>query len=480
METRTKGAMIVLLTLCIAAHHDVTSADFVLPVQTHADDPNACLLFSQPNGDGYFTCCRGFFKNDSANLMENCRECPDGVYGTNCQSKCRCRNGALCSNIDGSCACPEYYFGALCDMSCNCKNGATCDKIDGFCQCQEGFYGDLCQSECTCPTNSLCKGGECVCKAGYYGTGNSCQRCNCSVNEMCDSSTGRCTCKPGYYAERCEKRCSCFNGATCFADSCICSQGWVGPNCTVCDKNWLVRSDRPFCEDRCLHCFNGDTCSPQDGSCHCTPGWQGNKCDRRCDVGFYGNNCSEPCRCVNGSCHHITGTCTCERGWTGEYCDRPCPENCILCSAHACTSCKPGWTGVNCTSHCQLGHYGDGCRERCPKCHCSDSCHHVDGSCQNVDRCVGIECVCKNGGTCLENPFSCECTADWNGTYCDQKIPTTQNYGLLENDASLGRDETELTNKSTGVSDRVFNRDRPSAILITAATLTALVAIVMV
>ncbi|XP_070549945.1 multiple epidermal growth factor-like domains protein 11 isoform X2 [Ptychodera flava] len=312
METRTKGAMVVLLTLCIAALHDVTSADVVLPVQTHADDPNACLLFSQPNGDGYFTCCRGFFKNDSANLMENCRECPDGVYGTNCQSKCRCRNDALCSNIDGSCVCPEYYFGALCDMSCNCKNGATCDKIDGFCQCQEGFYGDLCQSECTCPTNSLCKGGECVCKAGYYGTGNSCQRCNCSVNEMCDSSTGRCTCKPGYYAERCEKRCSCFNGATCFTDSCICSQGWVGPNCTVCDKNWLVRSDRPFCEDRCLHCFNGDTCSPQDGSCHCTPGWQGNKCDRRCDVGFYGNNCSEPCRCVNGSCHHITGTCTCD------------------------------------------------------------------------------------------------------------------------------------------------------------------------
>lgn len=31
--------------------------------------------------------------------------CPEGKHGANCSSSCRCKNGAQCSPVDGSCFC---------------------------------------------------------------------------------------------------------------------------------------------------------------------------------------------------------------------------------------------------------------------------------------------------------------------------------------------------------------------------------------
>lgn len=42
-------------------------------------------------------------------------------------------------------ACPEGYFGKNCSFACKCKNGASCDPVSGSCRCPPGVRGDLCQ-----------------------------------------------------------------------------------------------------------------------------------------------------------------------------------------------------------------------------------------------------------------------------------------------------------------------------------------------
>lgn len=43
--------------------------------------------------------------------------CPQGFYGLDCQQKCACMNGALCSHITGECSCPSGWIGPQCNQS---------------------------------------------------------------------------------------------------------------------------------------------------------------------------------------------------------------------------------------------------------------------------------------------------------------------------------------------------------------------------
>lgn len=42
-------------------------------------------------------------------------------------------------------ACSEGFFGKNCSFHCKCKNGASCDPVTGSCRCPPGVSGDLCQ-----------------------------------------------------------------------------------------------------------------------------------------------------------------------------------------------------------------------------------------------------------------------------------------------------------------------------------------------
>lgn len=42
-------------------------------------------------------------------------------------------------------ACSEGFFGKNCSFPCKCKNGASCDPVSGSCRCPPGVSGDLCQ-----------------------------------------------------------------------------------------------------------------------------------------------------------------------------------------------------------------------------------------------------------------------------------------------------------------------------------------------
>ncbi|MEQ2236282.1 hypothetical protein ILYODFUR_010968, partial [Ilyodon furcidens] len=96
-----------------------------------------------------------------------------------------------------------------------------------------------------------------------------------------------------------------FAGVRC--DS-MCAEGLWGPNCSY----------------SCT-CENGGSCSPEDGTCMCAPGYRGTNCRRTCSPGFYGLRCGQSCpQCVHsdGACHHVSGRCNCLSGFFGSLCNQ--------------------------------------------------------------------------------------------------------------------------------------------------------------
>lgn len=86
-------------------------------------------------------------------VLLQCTNCPEGTYGLDCRSICKCQNGAKCNIVDGTCkcasgwmgeycqeVCPEDYWGENCNNICNCNHG-RCNRTTGDCNCNPGFFG---------------------------------------------------------------------------------------------------------------------------------------------------------------------------------------------------------------------------------------------------------------------------------------------------------------------------------------------------
>ncbi|KAL2300700.1 hypothetical protein Nmel_013585 [Mimus melanotis] len=144
----------------------------------------------------------------------------------------------------------------------------------------------------------------------------------------------------------------------------ICTQGRWGPNCSIS-----------------CSCENGGSCSPEDGTCDCAPGFRGPLCQRICPPGFYGHHCSQPCpQCVhsNGPCHHVSGHCDCLPGFSGPLCNQEPAVNCLVFSV------------------CPSGKFGKDCAEVC-QCTENGTCNPIDGSCQCFPGWIGMDCSQKRG-----------------------------------------------------------------------------------
>lgn len=90
------------------------------------------------------------------------------------------------------------------------------------------------------------------------------------------------------------------------------------------------------------------------------PGFQGDRCDKPCEDGFYGPDCIKKCKCqgtATASCNRVTGACHCHPGFTGEFCHALCPE---------------GTFGLKCVNECPK-ECGDGY-----ECDAAIGCCHVD------------------------------------------------------------------------------------------------------
>lgn len=71
--------------------------------------------------------------------MLQCTErCPSGRWGLGCQEVCKCKRGAECSNINGSCKCTPGWMGPDCSKRV----------------CPDGYYGKNCSQICDCDVNN--------------------------------------------------------------------------------------------------------------------------------------------------------------------------------------------------------------------------------------------------------------------------------------------------------------------------------------
>ncbi|XP_031561818.1 multiple epidermal growth factor-like domains protein 10 isoform X2 [Actinia tenebrosa] len=213
------------------------------------------------------------------------------------------------------------------------------------------------------------------------------------------------------------RECLCENNATCSPNNgiCTCTQGWEGQ---YCNKK---RCDHRHYGDECQHrcsCFNGASCHPVTGECLCSAGYRGVNCNTTCPEGTYGFKCTKDCTCpINTVCSPIDGSCTFKYKfeYNGTHCECR-PKNsipgCEACNCSQLGTCD--LTTGECM--CQVGYTGESCR----KLHCGDK-HYVPG-------CHG-NCNCQYNATCYERDWSCDCLPGWTGKSCNDSCPDGR-YGI--------------------------------------------------
>ncbi|XP_070546378.1 scavenger receptor class F member 2-like [Ptychodera flava] len=288
------------------------------------DAQHACPWYNTIKDEEVYRCCSGFYLED--------RKCI---------------------------ACPRDSFGYRCARTCDCKSHEQCDPVYG-CKCKPGKWGNKCEKSCSPSCNDM---------------------------EECNQRNGKCRCPPGKWGKKCEHHCQCYTRAQCDRQTgtCQCETGWMGDTCTDCNESEVDDTGKRFCTDKCLHCFNGESCSITDpASCDCTPGWKGNKCNisipLTCDSRFNRDMCRnhndcdgfqgcnlKSCKCDECARGYRGEKCKlpCKRGTYGYGCENSCSDVCESGQCHhitgSCTPCPSGYHGENCVDECPAGHYGYNC-----------------------------------------------------------------------------------------------------------------------
>ncbi|KAK3612288.1 hypothetical protein CHS0354_011006 [Potamilus streckersoni] len=421
------------------------------------------------NGQSQCYCNKGYRFDTSNTTCEDIDECKSSLCDSICTNTngtydCGCYEGKKIASDGRTCIdCTEGSYGINCNLSCSCipENTVTCDKRTGNCTCHAGFIGVKCEidvNECEkqnggCPEHSHCininGSKECVCTTGYIKT----------VSGNCEACDGK------HYGRDCANECTCFltNAQECnnVNGTCICRDGWQGPNCTkdldecenpttcskpntrcsnthgsfvcACNDGYRIK-DKLECQDidECLEGIDNcsQACENTLGSfkCTCASGFSGDgvKCTE-CEIGHWGIGCKMDCSC-NGTnslgCDKSTG-CLCFGNWTGIYCNQDtdecsipdvCPKNshCVNSIGSFSCLCNPGYTqnGSRGCEPCSGNRYEANCSKTC-RCNMANS-RNVDQTCDHETG----KCICKFGwqGDCSVDRNECEdpeiCSSD--------------------------------------------------------------------
>ena len=225
---------------------------------------------------------------------------------TSWSSECSCpvEDGSVSSPSASSLHPPEKTDSPSfqCPVLCSGRGA----YVGGSCECQPGFKGKECQlkiEECDpkdCNGNGVCVEGECACKTGWKGSScltpsNECEVQDCNGHGLCQS--GVCKCSPGFKGIHCEHEdCqdpSCSSHGVCFGTQCICDSGWKGDNCSILSVAPKVER----CPSSCSGPDHGECVNvppsaspykPNPSSVHDKALW---KCS--CKPGWTGVDCSE-------------------------------------------------------------------------------------------------------------------------------------------------------------------------------------------
>ena len=346
--------------------------------------------------------------NSTANqkfVVENLSDVEVGADCTLCYQH-QCQNGGKClqPNSDFECSCQEGFKDPICSTNIDeclqnlCLNGQCLDGIANYtCNCQKGWEGWLCDKDID----------ECELEPCQHG--GTCQ-------QTLEPGNYTCQCTNDYEGHSCEevkvKTCAhtpCLNGGSCRPGrtpnsddlyKCDCTTGYKGVNCEI---------KKDFCVENGFPCKNGADCVSVDSTfhykCMCPPGFTGQHCEAEID-----ECASQPCL-NGGKCHDKLAAFICDCANTG-YSGQVCEFNIDECVE---TPCMNNGTCVD-----TMGDY----KCECPTYFCGKNCQRQD-PCQVQNATV----LCQNGGVCLpdcdknqEPFFKCECTEEWTGPNCSQKV----------------------------------------------------------
>nr|XP_022307811.1 scavenger receptor class F member 2-like [Crassostrea virginica] len=244
-----------------------------------------------------------------------------------------------------------------------------------------------------------------------------------AYNELCEVEALGCPI-PGYYGESCSTPCpqNCLEGHCHITEgTCLgCLPGYNGPRCDTKCNDFKYGLG---CNKTCGKCYQGEPCDHVTGVClnGCDAGVYGDKCMTECQVGSYGSNCRENCSVNCGlpkTCNRETGRCT--------------------------SRCQPGWDGITCKTKCSNYSYGPVCNQTCGQCLDDLPCHHVNGSCLGgcapgferkdcktacSNNTYGLHCTltcgnCSNGQQCHHVTGTCPqgCVQGYDGDTCDTRL----------------------------------------------------------
>uniref|UniRef100_A0AAX7VLU9 Cubilin n=1 Tax=Astatotilapia calliptera TaxID=8154 RepID=A0AAX7VLU9_ASTCA len=343
------------------------------------------------------------------------------VQRVSCSSN-PCQNGGTCLNLLNSyhCICPGNWGGPNCatdvnecqvysGMSQGCQNGATCVNTAGSftCSCPPEWHGTLCMmryDDCRNAGSDLCVHGlcidadrviagqpkyQCICESGWEAPAGN-PACVADVDE-CNLPNKPCSTNPAV---------PCYNTQGSFYCG-ACPSGWQGNGYSCQDVDECLTNNGGCSTTPMVQCLN------TMGSFHCGP----------CPPGYEGDGkaCTQSniCDTNNGGCYPLATcssspgsslpVCTCPPGYIGNgYGPTGCTQTSNICQTNnPCVNgqcvditsnpgyicnCNSGWEGVNCD--------------------------------QNINECSSNPC--QNGGTCTDgiNGFTCTCTTQWTGEFC--------------------------------------------------------------
>ena len=368
------------------------------------------------------TCAIGFCSSDCSLSGSNCGTCDPGKFGAGCNKNCpgfpnTCNGHGTCSEgIQGTglCTCFSGYASIDCSVTCAggastpCSNRGQCELTSGSCKCYPGYAGASCNIECPGKSVEKTCQGHGVCFDGANGNGT-------------------CACYRGFWGAICQNTCPGGSAAPCsLHGTCDSLQGlctcfstqllgyWSGSACDVCQSDWWG----PQCNGTCVK-TNGLQCAGH-GRCTHTLNCV---CAASSLLGYWASpNCS-----------------TCLPGYWGLNCTSPCPGSaCAPCSFHGV--CHDGVTGNGtCTcfnnpergfwstfkcGQCSEGYFGKFCQERCPT--SNDKICNGRGTCSQGVQGSGL-CTCDmNPGRGMWGGSSCDtCLTGYYGASCTMSCPGT-------------------------------------------------------
>eukprot|EP00007_Cunea_sp_BSH-02190019_P004147 CAMPEP_0174228910 /NCGR_PEP_ID=MMETSP0417-20130205/6_1 /TAXON_ID=242541 /ORGANISM="Mayorella sp, Strain BSH-02190019" /LENGTH=2177 /DNA_ID=CAMNT_0015306395 /DNA_START=208 /DNA_END=6741 /DNA_ORIENTATION=+ len=416
--------------------------------------------YTEADSDG--ACSAGVFVESSCSC-----ECEnDLITGVQCDNCPRdadfCGHGVLHwddATKTGNCSCTcEQLFDLDSDGSCTvcvllpevCLHDGTLNSGSCECECSDvlNWDGEFCE-ECTVDED-LCdvhgtydaENCECTCDSALFGELNCvCQESAdyCNDNGDFDSENCNCTCHHPWTGTQCDEcvygdTSPCLNGGA-YSEAecgCTCEVGkWEGDLCgdcarddSFCQGNGVIVNSTCICEcseeyfsgddcsgcsrseDFCEHGTLGENAAEEDYcKCTCEDLWGGDSCSV-CPF-----NATHPPSCESGSFVEENCRCECLYPFSGLLCDE-----CVLSDADCGLPNGRGSLGDDCQCVC-AGLYESEEEQGCDDCNC-------DGCSLLADSCVHGSSLWANG----TGPCVCQCTDQWEGTYCDSCPPLDDSF----------------------------------------------------